>query len=127
MYVSSAMVFERAELFPTPEDYLPAVPGAALGVRLLEARPARCYCRAAHDEHGLPYTICRPFNAYGPGEAPDARAGDRAPGARPDRQGARRGSGRCEIFGSGEQTRTLTHVDDVADGDRGGDELTGGR
>ena len=33
------------------------------------------YCRAAHDEHGLPYTICRPFNAYGPGELPDAEPG----------------------------------------------------
>ncbi len=29
------------------------------------------YTRAAHDEHGLRYTICRPFNAYGPGELPD--------------------------------------------------------
>ena len=33
------------------------------------------YCRAAHDEHGLPYTICRPFNAYGPGEMPDDEPG----------------------------------------------------
>ena len=34
--------------------------------------PARSTCRAAHDQHGLRYTICRPFNAYGPGELPDA-------------------------------------------------------
>ena len=33
------------------------------------------YCRAAHDEHGLPYTICRPFNAYGPGEMPEDEPG----------------------------------------------------
>ena len=33
------------------------------------------YCRAAHDEHGLPFTICRPFNAYGPGEMPDDEPG----------------------------------------------------
>ena len=33
------------------------------------------WCRAAHDEHGLPYTICRPFNAYGPGEMPDDEPG----------------------------------------------------
>ena len=26
LYVSSSMVFERAELFPTPEDYLPQCP-----------------------------------------------------------------------------------------------------
>ena len=37
VYVSSSMVFERAELFPTPEDYLPDCPAAALGLRLLQA------------------------------------------------------------------------------------------
>ena len=73
------------------------------------------YCRAAHDEHGLPYTICRPFNAYGPGELPD-----REPGiahAVPDLIAkVLSGQRPLEIFGSGEQTRTLTHVDDIADG-----------
>ena len=73
------------------------------------------YCRALHDEHRLPYTICRPFNAYGPGELPDDEPGiaHMVPdvirkvlaGARP-----------LPIFGSGEQTRTLTHLDDIADG-----------
>ena len=48
------------------------------------------YCRALHDEHGLPYTICRPFNAYGPGRAARRRAGHRARGARPDPEGALR-------------------------------------
>ncbi len=75
------------------------------------------YVRAAHDEHGLPWTICRPFNAYGPGEMPEDEPGiahmvpdvirkcltlpDGAP---------------LPIFGDGTQTRTLTHVDDIADG-----------
>jgi len=26
------------------------------------------YCRTAHEEHGLPFTICRPWDIYGPGE-----------------------------------------------------------
>ena len=73
------------------------------------------YCRAANEEHGLPYTICRPFNAYGPGETPD-----REPGiahAVPDLIAkALAGQRPLQIFGSGEQTRTLTHVDDIADG-----------
>jgi nucleoside-diphosphate-sugar epimerase len=62
VYVSSSMVFERAELFPTPEDYLPQcpVPLSAYGFSKLTGE---VYCRAAHEEHGLPYTICRPFNA----------------------------------------------------------------
>jgi nucleoside-diphosphate-sugar epimerase len=114
VYVSSSMVFERAARFPTPEDYLPdcPVPRSAYGFSKLTGE---VYCRAANEEHGLPYTICRPFNAYGPGEAPD-----REPGlahAVPDLIAkVLAGQRPLQIFGSGRQTRTLTHVDDIADG-----------
>jgi UDP-glucose 4-epimerase len=114
VYVSSSMVFERAELFPTPEDYLPRcpVPISAYGFSKLTGE---VYCRAAHEENGLPYTICRPFNAYGPGEAPDAEPG--IAHAVPDLiSKVLSGQRPLQIFGSGEQTRTLTHVDDIADG-----------
>jgi UDP-glucose 4-epimerase len=115
VYVSSSMVFESAELFPTPEEYLPKcpVPVSAYGFSKLTGE---VYCRAAHQEHGLPYTICRPFNAYGPGEVPDAAE----PGiahAVPDLiNKVLSGQHPLQIFGSGEQTRTLTHVEDIADG-----------
>jgi nucleoside-diphosphate-sugar epimerase len=114
VYVSSSMVFERAELFPTPEDYLPQcpVPLSAYGFSKLSGE---VYCRAAHDEHGLAYTIARPFNAYGPGELPDAEPG--LAHALPDLiNKVLDGQRPLQIFGSGEQTRTLTHVDDIADG-----------
>jgi UDP-glucose 4-epimerase len=114
VYVSSSMVFERAELFPTPEEYLPQcpVPLSAYGFSKLTGE---VYCRAAHDEHGLPYTICRPFNAYGPGEVPDAEPG--IAHAVPDLiEKVLSGQRPLQIFGSGEQTRTLTHVDDIAEG-----------
>ncbi len=114
VYVSSSMVFERAELFPTPEDYLPQcpVPLSAYGFSKLTGE---VYCRAAHEEHGFPYTICRPFNAYGPGEMPDAEPG--IAHAVPDLiDKVLSGQRPLEIFGSGEQTRTLTHIDDIADG-----------
>jgi UDP-glucose 4-epimerase len=114
VYVSSSMVFERAEKFPTPEDYLPdcPVPRSAYGFSKLTGE---VYCRAACDEHGLPYTICRPFNAYGPGELPEDEPG--IAHAVPDLiRKALTGRRPMEIFGSGEQTRTLTHVDDIADG-----------
>ncbi len=87
VYVSSSMVFERATEFPTTEEHLldcPA-PRSAYGFSKLAGE---VYCRALHDEHGLPYTICRPFNAYGPGELPDDEPGHRAHGPRPDPQGA---------------------------------------
>jgi UDP-glucose 4-epimerase len=116
VYVSSSMVFERAEQYPTREDYIDdcPVPLSAYGFSKLTGE---VYCKAAHDEHGLPYTICRPFNAYGPGEMPEDEPGiahmvpdvirkclSLPPGAP------------LPIFGDGTQTRTLTHIDDIADG-----------
>jgi nucleoside-diphosphate-sugar epimerase len=114
-YVSSSMVFERATEFPTAEAHLDACPPprSAYGFSKLAGE---IYTRAAHDQHGLRYTICRPFNAYGPGELPDRDE----PGiahAVPDLIAkVLSGQRPLQIFGSGEQTRTLTHVDDIADG-----------
>jgi nucleoside-diphosphate-sugar epimerase len=114
VYVSSSMVFERAELFPTPEEYLPdcPVPRSAYGYSKLTGE---VYCRAAHAEHGLPYTICRPFNAYGPGEQPDPEPGI-AHAVLDLIEKVLSGQRPLQIFGTGEQTRTLTHIDDIADG-----------
>ena len=117
VYVSSSMVFENAELFPTPEEYIwkCPLPRSAYGFSKLAGE---YWVRAASEEHGLPFTICRPFNAYGPGEMPEdepgiahavpdlirkclALPGDDSP---------------LPIFGDGTHTRTLTHVDDIADG-----------
>jgi nucleoside-diphosphate-sugar epimerase len=113
-YVSSSMVFERATEYPTTEAHLPdcPTPQSAYGFSKLTGE---VYCRAAHAEHGLPFTICRPFNAYGPGEVPDAEPG--IAHAVPDLiKKVLAGQRPLQIFGSGEQTRTLTHVDDIADG-----------
>jgi nucleoside-diphosphate-sugar epimerase len=109
------MVFENATEFPTTEEHARACPApwSAYGYSKLSGE---VYTRAAHDQHGLQYTICRPFNAYGPGELPDRDE----PGiahAVPDLIAkALAGQRPLQIFGSGRQTRTLTHVDDIADG-----------
>ena len=114
-YVSSSMVFERADEFPTTERHVDVCPPprSAYGFSKLAGE---VYTRAAHDQHGLCYTICRPFNAYGPGERPDLDE----PGiahAVPDLIAkVLSGQRPVPIFGTGEQTRTLTHVDDIADG-----------
>jgi nucleoside-diphosphate-sugar epimerase len=116
VYVSSSMVFERATQYPTTEEHIwdCPTPRSAYGFSKLTGE---VYVRAAHDEHDLTYTICRPFNAYGPGEMPEDEPGiahmvpdvirkclTLAPGAP------------LPIFGDGTQTRTLTHIDDIADG-----------
>jgi UDP-glucose 4-epimerase len=116
VYVSSSMVFERATQFPTTEEHVWECPWprSAYGFSKLLGE---VWVRAAYDEEGLPYTICRPFNAYGPGEMPEDEPGiaHMVPDvikkclALPD-------AAPLPIFGSGEQTRTITHVDDIADG-----------
>ena len=115
VYVSSSMVFENATEFPTTEAHVRECPApySAYGFSKLSGE---VYTRAAHDQHGLPFTICRPFNAYGPGEVPDPTE----PGiahAVPDLiRKVLSGQRPLEIFGPGTQTRTLTHVRDIADG-----------
>jgi nucleoside-diphosphate-sugar epimerase len=114
VYISSSMVFERASVFPTTEDYLPDClpPLSAYGFSKLTGE---VYCRAAHEQFGLPFTICRPFNAYGPGEHPTDEPG--IAHAVPDLiRKVLSGQRPLQIFGSGTQTRTLTHVDDIAAG-----------
>ena len=114
VFVSSPAVFERADVFPTPEEALESCPAPDSADGFSKLTGER-YCRAAHAEHGLRFTICRPFNAYGPGEMPEDEPG--IAHAVPDL--LRKSLARLRplpIFGSGEQTRTLTHVDDIADG-----------
>jgi UDP-glucose 4-epimerase len=114
VYVSSSMVFERAAEFPTTEEYVhdTPIPESAYGFSKLAGE---MYCRALHDEHGLPYTICRPFNAYGPGEMPEDEPG--IAHLVPDLiRKVLSGQRPLQIFGSGKQTRTITHIEDIADG-----------
>jgi UDP-glucose 4-epimerase len=127
LYVSSPLVFERAELFPTPEEHLEEcrAPRSAAGFARLGGERL---CVAAQQEHGLQYVICRPFGAYGPADAPvDASASSADPAAAEQALAGpaadlselieRAGAGeRVSIFGSDEQTCTPTHVDDLAEG-----------
>jgi UDP-glucose 4-epimerase len=114
VYVSSSMVFEQATEYPTTEEHILEcpVPRSAYGFSKLTGE---AYVRAADDEHGLPWTICRPFNAYGPGEVAEAEPG--IAHLVPDViRKVLSGQRPLQIFGSGRQTRTLTHIDDIADG-----------
>ena len=122
-YVSSELVFERATELPTTEAHLPDCP-TPLSAAGFSELSGEVHCRAAHDELGLQYTICRACDPYGPGGAAAGEPGIAA-SAEPeiadavDELIAQILSGRLPplgILGSGEQTRTPTHVDDIADG-----------
>ena len=116
MYVSSSMVFERAELFPTPEDYLPQCPTPELRLRLLQAHRRGLLPRRPRRARPARTRSAARSTPTAPASCPTRRAGDRARRARPDRTRCSSGQRPLQIFGSGEQTRTLTHVDDIADG-----------
>lgn len=66
-YLSSSMVFESTEHWPSREgDELRIPPPmSSYGFQKLAVE---YWARAAYDQHGLPYTIVRPFNCVGIGE-----------------------------------------------------------
>jgi UDP-glucose 4-epimerase len=126
LYVSLPLVFERAELFPTPEEHLEEclAPRSAAGFARLSGERL---CAAAHHEHGLQYVVCRPFGSYGPASVSAVSSGEGQTEGEPalalpatglseliERAGA--GERPLSIFGTGEQKLTPTHVDDLADG-----------
>ena len=112
-YVSSSMVFERAEEFPTSEGAIDRFPPpfSAYGFSKLVGE---WYCRAFHEQFGTPFAIARPFNAYGPGEQPEKEPG--LAHVIPDLIAkVLEGERPVTLFGDGSQTRSFTYVDDVAD------------
>jgi UDP-glucose 4-epimerase len=111
--LSSSMVFERTKQFPTPETALETSPPPLSGYgfsKLVAEYIARTY----NEQYGIRYLIARPFNAYGPGEMPGEYVGDAH--VIPDLiHKTLAGQYPLEILGSGEQIRSYTYVDDIAD------------
>lgn len=111
--LSSSMVFERTKVFPTPEKALNESPPPMSGYgfsKLVAEYIARTY----HEQFGLNYLIIRPFNAYGPGETPGEYIGYAH--VIPDLVNKTlSGQYPLQILGSGQQTRSYTFVDDIAD------------
>jgi UDP-glucose 4-epimerase len=108
------MVYESASHFPTAEDDLQRMPPpvSAYGFSKLAGE---YYCRAFREQHGLRYSIIRPFNAYGPDEAAGHEIG--AAHVIPDLiRKILEGQDPLEILGDGTQTRCFTHVRDIARG-----------
>jgi UDP-glucose 4-epimerase len=66
-YMSSSMVFESADQWPSYEGQEREVPPpiSSYGFQKLAVE---YFARAAHQQYGLPYTIVRPFNCVGVGE-----------------------------------------------------------
>ncbi len=66
-YLSSSMVFEGANRWPSYEGQEREVP-PPLSSYGFQKLAVEYFARAAHQQYGLPYTIIRPFNCVGTGE-----------------------------------------------------------
>jgi UDP-glucose 4-epimerase len=123
-YLSSSMVFESADEWPSYEGQQTEIPPppSSYGFQKLAVE---YFARAARDQYRLPYTLLRPFNCVGIGES--RALGDREiPSGNvklamshvvPDLvQKALKGQDPLHILGSGDQVRHYTYGADLAVG-----------
>jgi len=123
-YMSSSMVFESTESWPSVEgdERKVAPPLSSYGFQKLAVE---YFARAAWDQYKLPYTIVRPFNCVGIGES-RALGGEEILSGNvklamshvvPDLvQKVLKGQDPLHILGSGEQIRHYTYGGDLARG-----------
>lgn len=114
VYISSSMVFESATHFPSKEEDVKKIPPplSSYGFSKLIGEQ---YCQAFWDEYKLPYSICRPFNAYGINEFPGHEVGYAH--VIPDLvKKILDGQYPLELLGDGSQVRCFTHISDLANG-----------
>ena len=124
--LSSSMVFESADVFPTPEgaQLTSPPPRSTYGFQKLATE---YFARGAYEQYGLPYTIVRPFNCVGIGERRAMRDTAVMSGnvklamshVVPDLvQKVLKGQDPLHILGDGSQVRHYTYGGDLARGIR---------
>jgi nucleoside-diphosphate-sugar epimerase len=124
--LSSSMVYESANEFPTPEgaQLTSPPPISTYGFQKLASE---YFARGAHEQYDLPCTILRPFNCVGIGEKRALRDSDVMSGniklalshVVPDLvHKVLQGQDPLHILGSGEQVRHYTYGGDLARGIR---------
>ncbi len=123
-YLSSSMVFESTEHWPSKEGDERAVP-PPLSSYGFQKLAVEYYARAAWDQYKLPYTIVRPFNCVGVGEGRALGEAEVLSGnvklamshVVPDLvQKIVKGQDPLHILGDGDQVRHYTYGGDLARG-----------
>ena len=124
--ISSSMVFESTNVYPTPEgeERRSPPPQSTYGFQKLATE---YFAQGANEQYGLPYTIVRPFNCIGIGESRAAIESTVMSGnvrlamshVVPDLvQKVLKGQDPLHILGSGDQVRHYTYGGDLARGIR---------
>jgi UDP-glucose 4-epimerase len=123
-YMSSSMVFESADHWPSHEGQEREVP-PPLSSYGFQKLAVEYFARAAWDQYKLPYTIVRPFNCVGTGESRALGDEEILSGnvklamshVVPDLvQKVLKGQDPLHILGSGDQIRHYTYGADLAKG-----------
>jgi UDP-glucose 4-epimerase len=124
--MSSSMVYESANVFPTPEgaQVTSSPPRSTYGFQKLATE---YFASGAYEQYQLPFTIVRPFNCVGIGERRALRDQDIMSGnvklamshVVPDLcQKVLKGQDPLHILGDGSQVRHYTYGGDLAQGIR---------
>ena len=124
--ISSSMVFENSNIFPTPEGEEKNCPpsSSTYGFQKLATE---YFAKGAYEQYGLPYTIIRPFNCVGVGERRALTDKEIQSGnvklamshVVPDLvQKVLKDQDPLHILGSGNQIRHYTYGGDLAEGIR---------
>ena len=124
--LSSSMVFESTDIFPSPEgvERISPPPRSTYGFQKLASE---YFAYGAHEQYDLPYTILRPFNCIGVGERRAASDVEIMSGnvklamshVVPDLVvKVLRGQDPLHILGEGNQVRHYTYGGDLAHGIR---------
>ena len=125
--MSSSMVYESADVFPTPEgaQLTSPPPISTYGFQKLASE---YFAKGAFEQYGLPYSICRPFNCVGIGERRAVRDTEAVLSGNiklalshvvPDLVlKALKGQDPLRILGDGTQVRHYTYGGDLARGIR---------
>ena len=124
--LSSSMVFENTELYPTPETEVNIAPppSSTYGFQKLASE---YFAKGAWEQYKLPYTIVRPFNCVGVGEEKALGESEVTSGniqlmlshVLPDLiNKIKSGQDPVHILGSGDQIRCYTNGRDIGRGIR---------
>lgn len=124
--LSSSMVYENTNVYPTPESEIDKCP-VLFSTYGFQKLASEYFALGAWEQYGLPYSIVRPFNCVGLGE-------EKALGAEEMNENnstlmlshvlpdiikkIMMGQNPVEILGNGEQIRCYTHGKDIAKGVR---------
>src|ERR1700727_799720 len=123
-YLSSSMVFESADSWPSHEGQEREIP-PPLSSYGFQKLAVEYFAHAAYDQYGLPYTILRPFNCVGIGES--RALGDEeilsgnvklamSHGVPDLVQNVLKGQDPLHLLGDGSQIRHYTYGGDLASG-----------